>query len=130
MGEKTNCAHWEGNRVGSPDAAPSDELIERAIARVLEAEREARAATEAARVDAKARVERARSQAIEIARRAERRIARYQSAIEQSVEAERRDIEAQIGALAHAAGEDPHILRREADAVETLVAELTGGDRD
>jgi len=116
--------------VGSPDAAPSDELIERAIARVLEAEREARAATEAARVDAKARVERARSQAIEIARRAERRIARYQSAIEQSVEAERRDIEAQIGALAHAAGEDPHSLRREADAVETLVAELTGGDRD
>jgi len=130
MGEKTNRACWEGNRVGSPDAAPSDDVIERAIERVLEAEREARAAAEAARADAKARIDRARSQAIEIARRAERRIGRYQSAVERNVEAERRDIEAQIGALAHAAGEDPHILRREADAVETLVAELTGGDRD
>ncbi|MCG6874556.1 MAG: hypothetical protein LJE97_05650 [Betaproteobacteria bacterium] len=114
----------------NPDAAPSDDLIESAIARVLEAEREAREATEAAREDARARIEHARSQAIEIARRAERRIRRYQSMIEQRVEAERREIEAQIGALAHAAGEDPQILRREADAVETLVAELTGGDHD
>jgi len=130
MGEKINRARWEGNRVGNPDAAPSDDLIERAIARVLDAEREARAATEAAREGAKARIEGARSRAIEIARRAERRIGRYQSAVERSVEAERRDIEAQIGALAHAAGEDPQILRREADAVETLVAELTGGDHD
>lgn len=114
----------------SPDAAPSDDLIEAAIARVLEAERMAREATEAARDDAEARIERARSQAIEIARRAERRIGRYQFVIEQRIEAERRETEAQIGALAHAAGEDPQILRREADAVETLVAELTGGDHD
>lgn len=112
------------------DAAPSDSLIEAAIARVLGAEREARAATEAARGQATARIESARTQAIAIARRAERRISRYRAATEQRVEAERREIEAQIGALAHAAGEDPQIVRREADAVETLVAELTGGDHD
>ena len=112
------------------EAAPSDSLIEAAISRVLEAERDARAAAEAARVQAADRVENARTRTIAIARRAERRIRRYQHAIEQRVELERHAVEGEIAALAHAAGEDPQTLRREADAVETLVAELTGGDRD
>jgi vacuolar-type H+-ATPase subunit H len=120
----------EGNHVVSQGASPSDNLIEAAITRVLEAEREAHAATEGAREQASVRIESARSRGIEIARRAERWIGRYQAAIEQRVQAEGREIEVQISALAHATGEDPQILRREAEAVEHLAAELTGGDHD
>jgi len=116
--------------VAHPDAAPSDSLIEVAIARVLAAERDARAATNAAREQAAAQIDVARTRAIEVARRAERRIAAYQLAMERRIDAERGEIEAQIGALARAAGDDPLIIRREADAVETLAAELTGGDHD
>jgi hypothetical protein len=113
-----------------PDAPPAEGLVETAIGRVLDAERNARAATEAARGQATVRIASARTLAIEIARRAERRIGRYRAAIEQRVDAERREIETQIGALARAAGDDSQILRREAHAVEALVAELTGGDHD
>ena len=41
-----------------------------------------------------------------------------------------REIEAEIGAVARSGGAEGELLLREADAVETLAAELTGGDRD
>lgn len=117
-------------RVAHPVVEPSDTQIEAAIVRVLEAENGARAATEAARSQAAARVEVARRAASEQAQRAERRVDRIRSAFEQRVEAARGEIEAEIGALAQSAGGDGELLNREADAVETLVAELTGGDHD
>lgn len=112
------------------EGTPSDALVEAAITRVLETERAARAAAESAREEAAARIQSAHAQALEIARRAERRIDRYQLALERRVEAEGREIESGIDALARAAGEDGDIVRREADAVEALAAELSGGDRD
>lgn len=112
------------------EGSSADALVEAAIARVLEAERAAHRAAGTAREQAAVRIRDAHAQALGIARRAERRIGRYRAAIEQRVDAERRGVEAQIGALAHSAGDDPQILRREADAVERLVAELTGGDHD
>lgn len=112
------------------NAKPSDALIEEAIGRVLKAENDARAATQTARGRAAERVEAARRAASELAPRAERRIGRIRSAFERRIEAARSKVEAEIGALAESSGEDAQILRMEADAVETLVAELTGGDHD
>lgn len=111
-------------------AKAPDTLVEEAIVRVLEAELAARTATEAARGHAAARVEAARRAAGEIERRAERRIVRTRSAFERHVAAARRKVEAEIDALTRSGGEDGALLHREADAVETLVAELTGGDHD
>jgi hypothetical protein len=112
------------------EGTPSDALVEAAIARVLEAERAARLAGEAAREQAAVSVREAHAWAQEIARRAERRIGRYRLVIDQRVGSEQRQIEAEIGALARAAGEDRDVVRRGADAVAILAAELSGGDRD
>lgn len=113
-----------------PGVKPSDSEIEEAIGRVLRAEQDARVATEVARAEAAARIEVARSVASELARRAERRIGLIRSAFEQRVRTAQRGVDAEIAALAQSAGEDAHVLRREADAVETLAAELTGGGHD
>jgi hypothetical protein len=113
-----------------PGAKPSDSEIEAAIGRVLKAEQDARDATAAARDEAATRIDAARSAARALAHRAERRISRIRRAFEQRVRAAQCEIDAEIAALARSAGEDPHVLRREADAVEILAAELTGGDRD
>ena len=109
---------------------PADALVEAAITRVLQAEHAARLAGEAAHEQAAASVGEAHARAREIARRAERRVDRYRLAIERRVESEQRQIETEIGALARAAGEDRDVVRRGADAVATLAAELSGGDRD
>jgi hypothetical protein len=113
-----------------PAVRPSDTEIEEAIARVLQSERDARNATAAAHSEAAAKVEAARVAGSELARRAERRIARIRRAFEQRVLLTQREVDAETAALAQAAGEDTRVSRREADAVEVLAAELTGGDRD
>jgi hypothetical protein len=113
-----------------PAAKPSDTEIEGAIARVLKAEQDARDATVAARSEAAEKVDAARIAASGLAHRAERRIRRIRRAFEERAQAAQREIAGEIAALARSAGEEAHALRREADAVEILAAELTGGDHD
>jgi vacuolar-type H+-ATPase subunit H len=98
-----------------------------AIARVLEAERQAVEMLDAVKRDALGAVENARLRAGAIGARAHRRIAAVQQAFEQHVEAHRIRTESQIEALLRAGHQgEGQALADPAAIVRALVAQLTG----
>jgi hypothetical protein len=106
---------------------PENEAVERAIARVLEAEQFARGAIADARRESAAMNERARATARAIAERTERRIGRVRAGFERRIVAEVAALEAAAAALD--VRYEPNAADR-ADvgrAVANLAAELTGG---
>jgi len=115
-------------RVAHQDASQRAPLVEAAIMRVLDAERAARVAAEAAHGQAAERVQQARARAIAIAKRTERRIRAIQAAFEQRVEAESRAVDAELAALVDAEVEDAQTRLLDVDAAEKVAAELTGGE--
>lgn len=111
------------------EALPSETAVEGAIARVLAAERDAHAAVGRATREAEAMNEKARADARALAERTERRIQRARAAYERTVSAEVAAIDAQAASQDEQqtlSVDDWHRLER---ALETLAAELTGGDR-
>jgi hypothetical protein len=113
--------------IATPVAALS---VEEAIARVLAAEGEARAALAACAEQAEAEVQAARDRARAIAARGAARTAAVQSAVERALERLRRDHEVQrallAGAGAGASAADDE--RRLARAAEGVADELTRGE--
>jgi len=108
---------------------PTDDhaLVERAIARVLEAERAARIAIVDAQGQAVAGADRARATALAIGVRTERRIVEIRARFEQRIAAEVAALDRVAATLNVDCGfgeADRSALGR---AVETLAAELTGG---
>jgi hypothetical protein len=109
------------------DRRNSEDGVERAIARVLDAEHAAHASVSDAEREAAAIVERARADARALAERAERRIRAARSVFEAHTAAQT----AALDAEAAAAG-DPHELSagdhaRVSAAVAAVAARLTGG---
>lgn len=98
---------------------------EAAIARVLQAERDAEAAIARCKADCAAELARARQQAGEIAARAERRIAALNRRIAAAIERRILDLDAAAPVQTGSGGErdESAVLRR---AAEALVRELTG----
>jgi hypothetical protein len=104
-----------------------DHDVEAAVARVLQAEQQARSAIEAARAEAAHIAEQARASARAWAERARARMARGQSAVERQLQAELAAIEAEACALPeHDEPEAAEIERLEV-ALQALAAALTGG---
>jgi hypothetical protein len=113
--------------MSSGESLPENETVERAIARVLEAERLARVGIADARREGVETNETARATARAIAERTERRIGRVRARFEQRIAAEVAALETAAAAL------DMRYEPNAADraclgrAVATLAAELTGG---
>jgi len=110
-----------------PDPADDAPAIERAIARVLDAEVAARSSVDAARAAAAASAEAARAEAQAVAARADRRLRALRDAFERrtSGEVAALDAAAAEAGAAHALGPDD--LERVDAAVAALAARLTGG---
>jgi cell division septum initiation protein DivIVA len=102
--------------------------VDAAIARVLLAEQEARAAVQNCAREADAIVEQAQQTARDVARRAAQRTVRVQRWAAERLRQQLAEVEAQQAQIEHAsagtAGGRPL-----ADVIETLAAELTGGRR-
>jgi hypothetical protein len=109
------------------DRVTPDDAVEAAIARVLDAEHEARDAVRDAGDAAAAQVEHARAVARAIAERAERRIGAVRARFERKTAAEvaALDAEAADAGTPHELGPDDH-ARLDA-AIAELAARLTGG---
>lgn len=107
-------------RTGSASAA-----ADRAIACVLQAERDARVAVHACEQQSESEVQAARERARVIAERAAVRVARVHRAVEARLEASLARIEAQRAALTAEATVTPADPARLAAAVQTLAKELT-----
>lgn len=113
------------NRPSAPDPAGND-ASRSAIARVLQAEREATESIERTRQEAVHMAEAARSEARRLNERTERRIRAVQVAFERELACRLATIEADAAALAQ-----PHVLREDElaaldQAVHALAQELTG----
>ena len=109
------------------DPSSESEIVERAIARVLEAERSAREAIAGARRDAVAMDERARAAARAVAERTERRVARVRERFEQRIAAEVAALDAVAAALDRRFEPDPQDVAALEQAVAWLAAQLTEG---
>jgi vacuolar-type H+-ATPase subunit H len=115
-----------GRDTGRDTALDGDIDIERAFARVLHAEGEARRAIEAARDEAAVIAEGARAGARRVAERAEARIARGHAAVQRQLAAALSNIEAGARALPGLDEPDDAALARLEAALHRLAAELTG----
>jgi regulator of protease activity HflC (stomatin/prohibitin superfamily) len=104
---------------------PTPEAIEACIAKVLQAEREAQASIESARVRAAANVAQARGEARAIAERAEARIARARQSVEARIARRQSEADARVRALAatiEPAAADERLLD---EALARVAASLT-----
>jgi hypothetical protein len=111
------------------EALPSETAVEAAITRVLAAERDAHEAVARATRDADALNEKARAEARALAERTERRIQAARAAYERRVSAEVAAIDAQAASQDVQQALSADDWQRLERALETLAAELTGGDR-
>jgi hypothetical protein len=106
------------------DTAITPHAVESAMARVLRAEHEARAAMAEAREQATRVAEQARAQARAIAEQRRQRITQLHARIERCLQAERASIDAQVRALpAHDAPDGPAIEQLER-AVRIVATQL------
>jgi hypothetical protein len=115
--------------VHNVDPSIENEIVERAIARVLEAERSALAAIDEARQDAAARSERARALTRAIAERTERRIGRVRERFEQDIAGEVAALDRTAVALELRYEVNSADSAQLVHAVERVAAELTGGSQ-
>jgi hypothetical protein len=109
------------------DPRNADSAVEAAVARVLQAEHDARAAIDDARAQAARIAEQARAQARQCAERARQRVARGQAALERRLQADLAAIEAAGRALPEHDEPDAGARARLDAAVHALAAALTGG---
>jgi hypothetical protein len=109
------------------EQANRDHDVELAIARVLEAERSARAAIAAARAEGSATNERARAAARALAERTERRIGRIRERFEGEVAAEVAALDRSAAALDLRYAPTPADLAALERAIARLAAEITEG---
>lgn len=112
----------EGNGGSRIDAAG----VDAAIAQVLQAERDARAAVKQCARDAEIQVERAQERAREVARRAAQRTARVHRWTTHELEQRLAALEARHAQLPPSLG-NADASQRLREAVTRLAAELTGG---
>jgi regulator of protease activity HflC (stomatin/prohibitin superfamily) len=108
-------------------AAVVNELADAAIARVLAAERDARAAVAECALQAEGELQSARDRARAIAARSADRVARVQRSTDAQLDAALARIAAERAALAQPHGDPQVDARRLAAAVATLADELTRG---
>lgn len=113
------------DRTQPPATAAGGDDADRAIALVLAAERDARAAVAACAQQAERELQLARERAHRIAERGGDRTARIQAAIDLRLARRLAAIEAQRRAMAADAVDSAADAQRRADAVATLAAELT-----
>jgi vacuolar-type H+-ATPase subunit H len=102
-------------------------VAEAAIARVLQAEQDARVAIEQCERDAASLVADARRRSREVAERAEARIARLQARMSAAAARRLEAIEREAAALAADRSPDPALRSRIEGAVAALAAELAEG---
>jgi hypothetical protein len=112
--------------MGRADPPPDNEVVERAIARVLAAEDAARAEIAQAGQEALAMGERARTAVRAIEERTERRIGQVRERFERRNAAEVAALDASAAALAPRYQLDPADLKQLERAVAQLAAELAG----
>lgn len=111
----------------SAGAERSGRAVDAAMARVLEADREAQRALAAARAEGGRIAEGARAEARRVAERTRERIARVRARVQRGLQAELDALDAQARALPEHAEPDAAAQERLERALRALAAALTGG---
>ena len=115
------------DRRGSERSTDAPDAVEAALARVLNAEHEARCSIEAAQVEAGHRAEQARAEARRWVERGRSRIARGQAAVEAHLQVALAALAEEARALPEHDEPDAAARTRVEAAVQRLAAALTGG---